>query len=260
MSRKRLTRAAALLCALALVVTASAAGEGALVEVNGLVLRADGGFEPRELPRRQFVPIDFEGHFDITAKNGGQPPVLERLTVDFDRDGRLSAGGLPTCDPARIADANPSQARGICKGAIVGTGHIRVLIDVGIGTVPAGSALTVFNGPPAGGDPTVVLHAQTTVFGTQTIAIVAPIERRPGEFRYRTKLALPPIAGGLGAITHLDVKIGRRFSAGGQRRSYVSAHCSDGVLRTHGRFVFSDGTIIDGSVEKACLYSSAPGR
>lgn len=258
MPRKRLSRAAALFCALALVVTASAAGSGALVEVNGLVLRADGGFEPRALPRRQFVPIDFQGHFDIAAKNGGQPPVLESVTVDFDRDGRLSAGGLPTCDPARIAGASPSQARRICKGAIVGSGHIRALIDVGIGSVPAGSALTVFNGPPVAGDPTAVLHAQ--VFGAQTLVIVAPIERRPGEFRYRTKLTMPPIAGGLGGITHLDVRIGRRFSAGGQRRSYVSAHCSDGVLRTHGRFVFSDGTIIDGSVEKACLYSPAPGR
>ena len=57
---------------------------------------------------------------------------------------------------------------------------------------------------------------------------------------------------GLGAVTHVDVEIGRRFSVGGQRRSYVSAHCSDGILRTHGRFSFADGTIVDGSVEKPC--------
>lgn len=257
MPRKRLTRAAALFCALALSVTASAAGEGALVEVNDLVLRADGGFQPRSLPRRQFVPIDFQGHFDIAAKGGGKPPTLESATVDFDRDGRLSAGGLPTCDPARIADASPSRARQICPGAIVGKGHVAALIEVGAGTVRARSALTIFNGPPHNGAPTVVLHAQTTVPATQTFAIVVPIERRRGEFRYRAKLTLPPIAGGLGAITHVDVKVGRRFNAGGRRRSYVSAHCSDGVLRTHGHFAFDDGTIIDGSVEKACLYSPA---
>jgi hypothetical protein len=98
----------------------------------------------------------------------------------------------------------------------------------------------------------VILHARTTVPATQTFAIVVPIERRPGAFRYRATLALPPIAAGLGAVTHVDVKVGRRFSAGGQRRSYVSAHCSDGILRTHGRFTFADGTIVDGSVEKAC--------
>jgi hypothetical protein len=87
---------------------------------------------------------------------------------------------------------------------------------------------------------------------TQTFAILVPIERRSGSFRYRATLNVPPIAAGLGAITHIDVEVGRRFSVGGKRRSYASAHCSDGILRTHGRFTFSDGTIVDGSVEKAC--------
>ena len=47
---------------------------------------------------------------------------------------------------------------------------------------------------------------------------------------------MPPIAGGLGALTHLSVKIGRRYNAGGKRRSYVAARCTDHILRTHGTF------------------------
>jgi hypothetical protein len=260
MSRKRLIRAAAAVCALALLAAASAYGEGALVKVYGLVLRADGGFQPRALPRREFAPIDFRGHFDVAATKGGRPPALESATIDFDRDGRLSAGGLPVCAPEQIAHASPVQARQICPGAIVGSGHVEAQLELGDATVTGSSALTIFNGPVQNGDPTAVLHAQMTVPTTQTFAIVVPIERRQGEFRYRARLTLPPVAGGLGSITHIDAKIGRRFSAGGQRRSYVSAHCSDGVLRTHGRFAFADGTIIDGSVEKACLYLPTPGR
>jgi hypothetical protein len=260
MPRKPLIRAAALCCALALLLAAGAYGEGALVQVNGLVLRADGGFQPRSLPRREFAPIDFHGHFDITATDGGKPPALESATIDFDRDGRLSAGGLPVCAPGQIAHANPPQARRICSGAIVGTGHIEAQIELGGRAVGARSPLTIFNGPSQAGTPTAVLHAQTTVPSTETFAIVVPIERRRGEFRYRARLTLPAVADGLGSITHVDVKIGRRFTAGGQRRSYVSAHCSDGVLRTHGRFAFADGTIIDGSVEKPCLYLPTPGR
>jgi hypothetical protein len=260
MSRKRLIQAAALCCALALLLAAGASGEGALVKVNGLILRADGGFQPRSLPRREFAPIDFRGHFDVSATNGGKPPALESVTLDFDRDGRLSAGGLPVCAPEQIAHASPAQARRICAGAIVGTGHIEAQIELGGAAVGASSLLTIFNGPPQAGTPTAVLHAQTTVPATQTFAIVVPIERRPGEFRYRATLTLPPVADGLGSITHVDAKIGRRFSVAGQRRSYVSAHCSDGVLRTHGRFAFADGTIIDGSVEKPCLYLPTPGR
>jgi len=251
MSRVRLIPV--LLClVLAGPLAASAGAGGALVAVNSLILRADGGFQPRLLPRRQFAPIDFQGHFDIAAKGGGKPVPLEQAVIDFDRDGRLSVAGLPSCPVERVAAAGSAEARRTCAGAIVGTGEIEALVDLGGSAVAAAAPLTLFNGPRQDGNPTVVLHARFTTPATQTFAIVVPIERRPGGFRYRATLDLPPIANGLGAITHVEVKVGRRFSAGGQRRSYVSAHCSDGVLRTHGRFTFADGTIIDGSVEKAC--------
>jgi hypothetical protein len=243
----------ALLClALTGPLAAGAWAGGALVAVNSLILRADGGFQPRSLPRHQFAPIDFQGHFDIAAKGGGKPVALEQAVVDFDRDGRLSVAGLPTCPAERIAAVGSAEARRLCGGAMVGSGEIEALVDLGGDTVAVAAPLTLLNGPRQDGNPTVVLHARFTVPAPETFAIVVPIERRAGGFRYRATLNLPPLADGLGAITHVEVKVGRRFSAGGQRRSYVSAHCSDGVLRTHGHFTFADGTIIDGSVEKAC--------
>jgi hypothetical protein len=256
MRRPRLKKAL-LGCLLAALLAGAGGAHAALIAVNGLVLRADGGFEPRSLPRRQFAPIEFQGRVDIAARNGGQPPALEQAVIDFDRDGRLSAGGLPTCSPERVANASPAEARRICRGAIVGTGRVEASIALLGGTVPASSPLTIFNGPPEGGHPTVVLHAQTTVPATQTFAIVVPIEQQRGAFRYRATLDIPPIAAGLGAITKVEVKIGRRFTVGGRRRSYVSARCSDGILSTHGRFTFADGTIIDGSVEKFCSVRRA---
>jgi hypothetical protein len=227
-------------------------GSGALVAVNDLILRADGGFQPRSLPRRQFAPIEFQGHFDIAAKGGGKPVALEQVVVGFDRDGRLSAGGLPTCRPERIANSSSAEARGVCAGAIVGSGRIEASVELGGAPIVVGAPLTLFNGPPQGGEPTVILHVRIVAPVTETFAIVIPIERRPGRFRYRATLDLPPIAGGLASITHVGVKVGRRFSAGGRRRSYVSAHCSDGILQTHGHFRFADGTVIDGAVEKFC--------
>ncbi len=252
MPRARLIKTAVLCCSLVGLLAANAMAGGALVKVNSIILRADGGFEPRSLPRQRFAPIDFQGYFDIAAKGGGKPVALNEAVIDFDRDGRLNAGGVPVCPPERVENAAPSEARQACAGAIVGTGRIEALIGLASGPVAASSPLTIFNGPPREGNPTVILHARTTVPATQTFAIVVPLERQPGEFRYRATLALPPIAAGLGAITRVEVKVGRRFDVGGQRRSYVSAHCSDGILRTHGRFTFADGTIIDGSVEKAC--------
>jgi len=248
MSRARLVKAALLCCVLALALAASAAGQGALVRVNGLILRADGDVEPHALSRRQFTPINFQGYFDISAQGGGQPAALEEAVIDFDRDGRLSAGGLPVCGAAQIANAGPAEARKICPGAIVGSGTV----EVQVGSATSSSVLTLFNGQPQEGNPSVILHARFDAAAGQVLAMVVPIERRPGAFRYRATLKLPPIAAGLGTVTRVQVKVGRRFTAGGQRRSYVSARCSDGILQTHGRFTFSDGTIIDGSVEKAC--------
>jgi hypothetical protein len=251
MSLPRVAKAALLAVALAAVAVTSASG-GAIVEVNDLVLRADGGFKPHTLPRRHYAPIDFQGHVDIAARGGGKPSPLRQALIDFDRDGRLSVGGLPTCAPEAVATASPEEARRICRGAMVGTGHVEALVLLPGGLVRSRSALTIFNGPRLDGDPTAILHTQTTVPATQTYAIVAPIERRSGGYSYRVRLDLPPLAGGLGALTHVDVKIGRRYSVGGERRSYVAARCSDNILRTHGHFSFEDGTVIAGLVERYC--------
>ncbi|MGN6586445.1 MAG: hypothetical protein ACTHKT_03105 [Solirubrobacterales bacterium] len=238
--------------AVAVVALAAGAGEGAVVEVGNLVLRADGGFTPQTLPRHRFAPIDFQGHVDISARGGGKPAALQQALIDFDRDGRINVAGLPTCNPEAIAAASPADARRTCRGAIVGSGHVEALVSLAGGTVRARSPLTIFNGPRLPTGPSAVLHARFTVPATQTYAILVPIEKRSGGYRYRARLELPPLAGGLGALTHIDVKIGRRYRAGGRERSYVSARCSDNVLRTHGRFEFEGGIVISGLVEKFC--------
>jgi hypothetical protein len=250
-SHAALRQAALLFAALAALVVVSGA-QAALVAYENLVLHANGGFTPRTLPRSSYAPIEFKGHFDIDARDGGRPLALQRVVLDFDRDGRLGVAGLPTCAAEQIDEASVAEARRLCRGAIVGNGHIEALISLGGETVPARSALTLFNAPRVEGHPAVILHAQTTEPGTQTFAIVAPIVPRGGEYRYRVTIEVPPIAGGLGSLTHLDAEIGRRYEAGGKRRSYVSARCPDNILRTQGAFTFSDGTLIEGNVEKYC--------
>lgn len=229
------------------------AANAALVKVGTLVLTADGGFTPNKLPRRTYVPIDFQGHADLKSTDGSVPAPLQQLIIDFDRDGRLTTGGLPICQPASLQDATPPQARARCANAIVGTGGASALIRVeGQPPVVASSPITLFNGPRLGGKPTVILHARTTFPAVQTFVITIPIEKRRGLFRYRATVDVPPIAGGDGSLVHLDATVGKHYRAGGKQRSYVSGRCGDGIFRTHGRFTLADGTIIDGSVEKAC--------
>jgi hypothetical protein len=242
------------LAAIAAAALAAGSATGAVVKVEDVVVRADGGFQPQTLPEHRFVPIDFHGELDISSRSGGRPPRLEQALIDFDRDGRLSVAGLPTCAPESIAEVGTEEARRICRGAIVGRGHIETYVAVLDETpVESRAPLTIFNGPRnAAGQPTAVLHARIATPATQTYAISVPIEQRRGGFRYRARVDVPAIAGGFGAITHLDVQIGRRYRAGGQARSYASARCSDHILQTHGRFTFQGGTVVDGLVEKYC--------
>jgi hypothetical protein len=247
-------RVAVVLSAAAMLLAGT--GHAALVKVGDLVLQADGGFTPRQLPRKAFAPIKFQGHANLSTRSGAMPPELQQAIVDFDRDGRMDTVGLASCAPEQVADASPETARQICGAAMVGTGHVEALVAIS-GRAPeaVGSLLTLFNGPRQEGNATVVAHAQLTSPVLRTFAILIPVERRPGRFRYRATLDVPPLVPsniGTGALTHVDVKVGRRYMTGGRRRSYVSARCSDNVLETHGRFAFSDGTIIDGSVMKGC--------
>jgi hypothetical protein len=245
---KRLLAAGALICC----VLFAGAANAALVRVGNLVLTADGGFKPSTLPRSSYAPINFEGEANLRAVDGSVPPALRRLMLDFDRDGRLSTAGLPVCQPSALEEATTSEARSRCPGAIVGTGHASVAISDGGPPLVVGSPLTFFNGPRLAGKPTVIMHARITVPAVQNFVITIPIEKRGGRYRYRATVELPPIAGGHGSLTHLDATIGKRYRAGGVERSYVSARCGDGIFSTRGRFTFADGTVIDGSVDKAC--------
>jgi hypothetical protein len=225
----------------------------ALVKVGNLVLTADGGFTPRTLPRQTFVPIDFAGHADLKSVDGSVPPPLEQAVIDFDRDGRLSTGGLPVCQPSLLEEATTAEARSRCPNAIVGTGHVSALITREAGPpILASSPITLFNGPRQAGHPTVIFHARTTVPATQNFVLTIPIEKRGGLYRYRATVDVPPIAAGRGSLIHLDVKVGKRYRYRGSEHSYTAARCGDGIFRTRGRFTFAGETIIEGSVEKPC--------
>jgi hypothetical protein len=241
------------LVAFGCIAFAAVAGASAMVETREIRIKLNADFQPLNLPKKSFAPVQFQGYLDVATPGGGEPPALQQVVLDFDRDGRLDVSGLPTCAPETIASASVGEARQLCKGAIVGTGEIDALVGLESGPVPTSSPLTLFNGPRQEGHPTVVVHAQTTIPATQTYAIVVPIEKQPGEFRYRVTMNVPPLAGGLGAITRISVKVGRRYTAGGVKRSYVAARCSDHILRSHGRFTFSNGLVIEGvGLEKYC--------
>ena len=230
----------------------SGGADGALVKVGDLVLKADGGFKPQRLPEKHYAPIEFRGHADIHSTAGGPPPELVEASLDFDRDGLLRTRGLPVCHAAQIAEVRTPVARRRCEGAIVGSGSIGVTLLFEGGAVPAHAPLTLFNGGSGGGDFSVLAHVHISSPVNQTFVVPILINQRRGEYRYRASFDVPSLSGG-GILTHVDAKIGRRYKSHGVERSYASARCTDGIFRTHGHFLFSNGVIIDGAIEKPCV-------
>lgn len=237
----------------ALVICATAPAGAATVTLGKLVLHADGGFAPRQLPRRAYAPIRFQGHADIKMKDRSAPPAVERIRLDYDRDGLVTTAGLPVCQPSQLENATTGEARSRCGSAQVGSGHVEATAAVPfVGRIDARAPLSFFNGPRQGGHRTVLAHARTTVLVPETYVVVVPVVKRGGGYSYRSTFDLPPILGGLGALTHIDAKIGRRYRAGGEERSFVAARCSDGILQTQGYVSFVNGDVISGSLFKAC--------
>lgn len=214
------------------------------VRGTSFIFSVSGGVSPSSLPHRAFAPIEFQGQVNIAPRGGrAVPPALEVAVVEFDREGRLTTRGLPTCAVSAIAEATPQEARRTCADAIVGTGRLETATALpGQAPVTASSPLTLFNGVRQNGDPTVVLHARITAPETQTFAVVVPIERLSGSYGYRATVDVPPIAGGYGALTYISMKVGRRYRANGRSFNYISARCSRGLFEARGKFTASDGS------------------
>jgi len=253
MRRVGLLRLVTLVGACAALAAAAAPANAARISVGKLILRADGGFEPRQLPRRTYVPIRFEGHGNIEMRDGSVPPALQRVRLDFDRDGKLTTTGLPTCQASQIEGTTTKQARSRCGDAQVGSGKVGATAALPfLGRVNVRAPLTLFNGPKQGHTWTVLAHAQTDLLLPETYVVTIPVEPRRGAYAYRSTFDIPPILGGLASLTHLSGKVGRIYTAGGREHSFISARCSDGILQTQGFASFADGTVMSGSLFKPC--------
>jgi hypothetical protein len=243
--RSRLTWVLSAVAVLAALSAGAAYGDQ--VVVGNLILNVEGSVTPSILPRSSFAPVGLQGNLGISTKDSSVPPALHSAVVEFDRNGHLETRGLPVCPPARIEQATPALARSRCKGAIVATGTVSAVIAYpGIPAYSGSSPLTVFNGPPQGGEATVLIHAQVPTFPVPTTDVVlVPIEKiSNGRFGYRLSGEIPPIAEGHGSLTKVNFTIHRLYKYRGRTHSYTSARCGDGILEARGSLSFANGTVI----------------
>ncbi|HEV2791290.1 MAG TPA: hypothetical protein VGV69_08350 [Solirubrobacterales bacterium] len=250
--RKTLLRAN--LLALAVVLVAAGSALAITLRASNLVITTDGGFTPTTLPKKGYAPIKLHGFGKIATDDGSLPPVLETVTIWFDKHGEVETRGLPICTPAKLAATTVPQARKLCPGSIVGKGLGKAVVDFPEQPpIPASSAITLFNAAPKGRNPTLLAHAHLTVPAPTTFVVPIEIQRvNDGRYGFKTVAKIPRIAGGYGIPLYARLTVGRTWKFKGKTLSYANAGCPDGRLQAKGQFRFKDDTFLQGSVFKRC--------
>lgn len=249
---------APLLLLLLLVLAGTAHGE---VEKSGnVIVSFDGGISPHALPRSEPAPVAVSVDSDFKSADGSDPPPqLRRISIAINRGGRIFDRGLPTCRVWRIQPSTIAAAKRICGGSIVGSGHVRVRVEL------ANQPLFTFKGP------LLVFNAQrhngqrrllAQVYGHKppsAFVLTFKILKAKGTFGTLIQTALPTGVRKWAYVTHFDMKLRRAYTYRGQERSFISAACAapagfPGTVYpfARGSFGFAGGSQVTSTLIRDC--------
>lgn len=227
---------------------------------GGLLVRFDGGFTPRSLPRERDVPVTVRLNTSIKTADGSRPPQLRRISFEVNRYGLIQTKGLPICTPGLLESTDPSTALGRCRDALVGRGQFVANVEFpNREPFPVQGRMLAFNGR-AHGRPAILLH----IHGSQPVEVTVVLAftiRHPARGKFGTVLStrIPRLASDLGYVTDVSLVFNRRYTYRGKRYSFLSARCAapagfPGAIFsfTRGTFVFAGGKQIVTTLTRDC--------
>jgi len=250
--RGRIRRVAVFAALLAVGVCASAYAITA--EVGPVWISATATLHPRELPAHGNKPVFLSSVTRVGTRDKSTPPTLQTLLFLLDRNGTVDTKGLPVCTTAKLEGTTPAEARQRCAGALVGKGKGRALVTMpGRSPFVITSPISLFNGPPSGGLPTLIAHAYETVPVPKTLLVPIEIERvAKGRYGFRAEIQMPEVAGGFGAPILAEATIGAVRKRGGRQVGYINAHCAGGRLQVSGKALFTNGDSFPATLTSPC--------
>jgi hypothetical protein len=250
----------AALLLLALGIAGAAPAE--VVQDGNVIVTFNGGISPRVLPREGMAPVavKVEGTFKSTEEVD-PPPQLQTISIGINRAGKIFDKGLPVCRVREIQPATISVARKICRGAIVGSGRVQVRVHLdNQAPFTFNGPLLVFNAEPSSSGQRRLL---AQVYGRKppsAFVLNFRIYEAEGEFGTVIKTSLPKPARRWAFITHFDMKLQRKYTYKGQKRSYVNAGCAapkgfPGAVFNFARsnFGFAGGNHVTTTLVRDCI-------
>lgn len=220
-----------------------------------------GRISPHSLPRDRNVPVRVSLNGAIRTPEGVRPPQLRRISIAVNRYGKLSTAGLPVCATGLLESTGTELALERCGGALVGRGRFGAKLESpSLPPLPVEGKVLGFHGR-AGGKPAILLHIHASKPIEATVVLTFKIAHPPrGKFGTVLSTTIPRIASDIGYVTDLSLSFGRKYRAGGERRSFISARCAapagfPGALFTfaRGNFTFAGGKRLTTTLARDCL-------
>ncbi len=256
-------RAARLLVvAVALLTCLGVPAQAELSQDGNLIVAFNSDLSPKALPRGTPAPVAVTVAGDIRATEGASLPQLRQISVEINRAGHLYDKGLPTCAVKSIQPATAANARRVCSGAIVGSGHVTVEAHLpSQAPFLVKAKLLAFNGPEKNGHKLILAQVYAKA-PPGAFVLTFKVVKKGGLFGTTMSTSLPPSARGWAYLTHFDMTLRRSYSYGGKTRSYVSAACAapagfPGAVFPFARatYGFDDGQQLTTTVVRSCRVS-----
>lgn len=248
------------LLAAALGLLGAGLAQAELSQEGNVRISFSGDFSPRSLPRDRLAPVTVEIKGEIGTTDGSHPPAVRRIEIALNRNGILSTVGLPACTGPLLQSTSTEVALARCRPALIGRGRFAADVQFSNTTpVAATGTMLAFFGYKSG-RPAIFLHLYATTPASVTFVLPLTISHRAkGIFGTVLSARIPTLAGGLGSVTEINLRVGREYSYRGQRRGFLNASCAapkgfPGALfpLVRGSFYFVDGRKIDTTLARAC--------
>jgi hypothetical protein len=240
----------------ALVLAGIASGER--VQRGNLIVRLDGGFAPLTLPRDHKAPVSVHLDAGLQTADGSVLPRVTRVELGIPGQGAITTRGLPSCTRRRLRNTTTERALELCRPALIGTGRMVAQVKIPHqAPFIVRARLLAFNGR-VHGQRAVIVHGISARPPT-VVALPFLIELRPGKFGTVLVAHLPRNLGPWPRFARFAMDFSRRYVAGGQSLSYLSASCPIPRRYTAGFFSFAkatftlaDGRRISTGIARSC--------
>lgn len=230
--RRKLMLALALAAALSVGVVAIANAVQITLRAGNVVATFGGNAVPKVLPKNKYAPAKTHIFGKLGTANGGHPPALREVEVDFDKDVKINVKGLAVCKPGQLEARNTAAAMKVCGKSKIGSGksHVEIAFPEQK-PILVSSPLTVFNGGESGGKVKLLIHIFITVPVPAAVVTEVTIQRKGSGLHSVAKI--PKVAGGSGSAIDFDFTIGKTFTYKGKKVGYGEAKCPDGVFKVN---------------------------